>query len=1512
MKKAVKKLLITSISFVMIFNIFLPILHNNSNAGIGDLSDGELSVLFGKKDLLEGKHNEGLFGTNETHMYDAVNKLDIYVDAITADSGRATLTPRGGLRAYDNTTLYIKRHDNDKKNYKTIVKARYSDGRVQELRTVEGLNPINLSLDDLRINAPGSIGYVLDTQRPKIDLLSWDKEIVSINKTPIYVTLVRNNIVLSNSGNSNVIGNNMQCASGAIVKDNDVSRIYIKQGESVTITSKDAVSNDKIHESIRQTSNQSFQINGTTIKAVGDIGDSMFLDYECNGSSNSFIVQISNMASGTCQLKRGKYEEIVSRSQGYTICKNVGVSFNSKKSNTLIELVLDSQFEGTKGNIKPTNVIVEDMTGCLNNNPTVQYTNNSCKFTLNTKKNGVKEGVIKVKYPNYENKLSDEPYYWHEEYWRLYNCDYSNVINDIAPRVVPGASGSNGSSSGSSSSSSFEEEAEAQIVIPDIPVNLDWIRNEDGNSVIYDVTAENSQHTYYTVVKRRNVNIPCSIYGNYKFYYGDGNNVKTRITVDKLINEEGTQRADGVYDIIVGGENETGTYKAIIDTIWAGKSHSLQTPHIMAQHNGIRDDKTGSVKFDFKTEHCSEVKYRVIKRTDPDTKYDESILSTYDGFTGTVTSNPNEFSITISPNQTGAGYYDIVLYGINRSVYNKDAYIYSPIDVQKIFVDAPPQIVISKVGDKNTKTHQQYKLEATSTDSDAIDSRYYYVRKKQEESNINLPSADEMKLMSMVEEGSFGGEFTNGDIIDLDKEKVGGGYFDIIAYSEDEYGIGRFEYVQNIKIADDPKIQYEIPDEKDDKNCSIASRFVQNVSVIISDDIAKKYDLEYCYTADDITNGGEKPVDFEILRKDSKYKISKFEDINVGAETILALSATEGADECVYLYLYAKPKDVDTGYVQVMRTGSIRLNGTPMELQQISANKEKLQGQAVGYGKDDNLEITLAFNHEIDEDIKADLYINMGSNEVKQDSVRVEENKVIYTYNLNGDHDFEYVTISRLDYNDKIYAKNTKKYFYDKDILQDENVQNDVSGCYFVDTVKPQVEGIILNVETDESNVKYDEATNTKYVSSFDNVTLKMEYDELVKGNPAGLFFIKGKKYAFYVFGTNTDDEDERHHDEYDIMEILSNDEVKKFEGELVLDGFFGGMESTQDFAGNYIQLPENPQVTYMINGEDLGNTKLVFDERVYEPEIFTSKTKIKEDGTYLPNTSFTLFGEYDDDVKAKDLSGVTSIKLELYYNVEQIISDCSGSIVFPSQVSTSDKDEYLHKAVYTLNKNQLPLTFKPNTASRYMVKLSKQDYAGNASELEQEINIHTNVSFSEEDCGFANFDNNSMVSIKATTAEEREYTVALKLEDLNTSDITVSVINSKTKLPEELELIADKDPNTNVAKYKLDVDRAGQYTIVVRDQSGKIIFNDFLRIYNMMLIGDANFDGTIDGLDVVVILRYIVKFEECYNDQVAFAGDVNHDGITDVSDVVLLSRYIVLDQDIIRTSDGYFKNGGN
>ena len=1498
MKKAVKKLLITSISFVLIFNIFLPFCSYDSKA---NFSGADLSLINGKKDLLAGKHNNGLFTSEEASSYNKINKLEIYADAEAVDSGRITINQNGIINTYDNTTLYIKRTNNDD-DYVTVVKAKMPDGSEKEIRTIEALNPINLSLYDLEVNAKGAKCYVLDTQH-KIRR-------TSINKNALTINLKKNKIVFSNSGNSNVLTNNIQCANGTI-KNYSTPLIYVKQGGSVKITSKDAMNNGNIRsEYVRGDGNSAFKMNGSTITAVGDLGSSANLEYVCNGSSTRFIAQVSNMASGTCQLKRGEYEEIDEMNQGYRTCKSVGVSFDPSRSNTLIELVLDSQFEGSKGNIRPSDVIVEDMTGCLNSNPKIQYTDNSCKFTLDTKKKGVNGGVISVKYPIYTTSVAGgyNQYSWHQEYWALYNCDTENMINQIVLRAVEDALASYGGSGSSeeSESDSFIEEAEAQIVIPDIPVNLSCYRSEEGNSVIYDVVAENSQHTYYTVAKRSNVNVPCNINGRYNFYYGDGNNVRTKITVDKTAYE------DGIYDVIVGGENDTGTYKAIIDTIWAGKSHTLQTPHIMAQHNGIRDEKTGSVKFDFKTEYCSEVKYKVIKRTNPDTKYDESILRTYDGFDGTVTSDPNEFSITVNPNQTGSGYYDIVLYGINRSLYNEDAYIYSPIDVQKIFVNAPPQIVISKVGDKNTKTHQQYKLEASSTDRDNIEYRYYYVRKKQEKSDISLPSADEMKLMSMVKEGDFAGEFTSGDIIDLDKEKIGGGYFDIIVYSEDEYGIGRFEYVQNIKIADDPGIQCEIQDEVVNKNCSIASRFVQNASVIISDDIAKKYDLEYCYTADDITNGGEKPVDFEILRKDSKYKIYKFEDINVGAETILALSATEGVDENVYLYLLAKPKDVNTGFVQVMRTGSIRLNGSPMELQLISANKEKLEGQAVGYGKDENLEIKLTFNQEVDEDIKADLYINIGEDEVKQDSVRVEDNKVIYTYELNGDYDFDYVTISRLDYNDKIYAKNTRKCFYDKDILQDDKIQNDVSGCYFVDTVKPQVDGIILNVVTDESNVKYDAATNTKYVTSFDNVTLEMKYDEVVKGNPAGLFFIKGKKYAFYAFGTNTDDQDKRREDEYDIMQILSSDEVKKFEGELVLDSFFGGMESTEDFAGNKIQLPENPQVTYMINGEELGNTKLVFDERVYEPEIFTSKTKIEEDGTYLPNTNFTLFGEYDDDVKTKDLSGVTSIKLELYFNVEQTVNDCSGSIIFPDYESASDKDEYLYKAVYTLNKDQLPLTFRPNTTSRYLVRLTKEDYAGNTSELEKEINIHTNVSFSEEDCGFANFDNDSMVSIKTTTAEEREYTVALKLEDLSTSDITVSVINPKTKLPEELELIADKDPNTNVAKYKLDIDRAGQFPIIVRDQSGKIIFNDFLRIYNMMLIGDANFDGTIDGLDLIAILRYIAKFPEYYNDEVAFAGDVNHNGFTDVSDVVMLSRFIVQDQEIIRTSDGYYKNRGN
>ena len=58
-------------------------------------------------------------------------------------------------------------------------------------------------------------------------------------------------------------------------------------------------------------------------------------------------------------------------------------------------------------------------------------------------------------------------------------------------------------------------------------------------------------------------------------------------------------------------------------------------------------------------------------------------------------------------------------------------------------------------------------------------------------------------------------------------------------------------------------------------------------------------------------------------------------------------------------------------------------------------------------------------------------------------------------------------------------------------------------------------------------------------------------------------------------------------------------------------------------------------------------------------------------------------------------------------------------------------------------------------------------------------------------------------------------------------------------------------------------------------------------------LLGDVNSDGSINVLDVVSLINYILLFEEP-NDYEFWVSDVNGDNSLDVLDVVLLVGWIL------------------
>lgn len=82
--------------------------------------------------------------------------------------------------------------------------------------------------------------------------------------------------------------------------------------------------------------------------------------------------------------------------------------------------------------------------------------------------------------------------------------------------------------------------------------------------------------------------------------------------------------------------------------------------------------------------------------------------------------------------------------------------------------------------------------------------------------------------------------------------------------------------------------------------------------------------------------------------------------------------------------------------------------------------------------------------------------------------------------------------------------------------------------------------------------------------------------------------------------------------------------------------------------------------------------------------------------------------------------------------------------------------------------------------------------------------------------------------------------------------------------------------------------------TAVFTSETG-IILEDlqYLEIIENIIPGDANMDGNVDVLDVVLIVDHILQNSQLNADQM-LRGDVNHDDIVDVLDVVIIVEMIL------------------
>lgn len=1477
MKRLFKKLVSTTIALLMIFNVILPILTDRYH-------QADATSLAGLVNLLIDKYYDKSFFSLDTDgiQYKIINNIEIYVDQGAKDCGRAEIKNPTSITLYDGSSIVVRKRNSNSLKYYTQTYIKGSNGRLYDGEKFEGDAKITFKssmLDDFeRVHGTkGNFCFeVFDDNTFTAD--------APLHEKLIFVNLKRDKLKFSSS--------NPGYSNSGMISENgffDDGVLYARKHTDIYITSADANGGNE-SLLVEKGTGLDYAVNGNRLIVSRGVG---YVDYHCAGSTTEFLVRASNLCGSQLYFTKGKVEYLQGKVYNYggtesPLRKTLGVRQNLNTQFKVKHLPVNTKckpyYEG---------LTITDLTGCLATEPTCTVstlTPDEYTVTLKAKKNG----YVKVQFKNYEDQHVTE-------IWELKICDNTTVENPVIPKfeneINPGSS---------NNYEDYYEDVDTYVEMPAIyPDIYGGVYSEIGNTITYKGKVELAGELLYKVIKRSNVNVPANVYGAYNNWIepitdADGN---FTIILDK------TQYADGVYDLLFTCCNETGQYTLILETFNLGPSNSLKYPKFSSNGIGDFDEETGGMTYHIETENCTEVKYKVIKRSNPDQKYDESILSSYDGFDGTVVSNPSKFDVSIQPNKIGSGYYDIVFMGKNA---NDNTYVAGSTAIERVFINSAPQVSITKTSEENVKSRAKYKIEASSTDKDKIESCYYYVHKKDASGKAVLPTVEQMKAMSMLGEGDFGAKCNSGDEIEISQDANGAGFYDLIVYSEDEYGAGKWECLQNILIAEDPKIECKILDEVNNNSCSVSSRYIQTAEINIVDSLVNKYDVEYCYTADDITEGGTKAIDFDTLRSNSKYKVTKLENVNSNTPFNITMEATAGKDENVYLYVLAIPKHELTNRAKVLRSGSIRLNGTALELNSIKANKDPKDGEKVGYKKGETFEVSLEFNHEIDPDVDVNLFINVGNKTIKQNSIKVEGDIVTFVYNVEGDYENDEVSLSSIEYVNNIRCKGTTKNSYSKPLssLADKDL---VSGKYYFDTKAPTIVSMELNVETTPENVWFDNPSNTQFVSEYSKLEIKVTYDEEVEGKPEAFYLIKGNRVLMPIFGEGNERKTE---DIYDLAETNDYEEIKAFEGDFKFDSFFKNVGSIRDLAGNYIKYPENVELTYSMNGRSIGNSNLVFDASVYEPELYTKKVRIvNSEAVYAQNTEFRAFAEFGTEESWADASGFDYAELYIDYNDAINVYDVDGNLVEPDSITLSS-EIYEKQAKYTLDESQLPLTFKIVNNGPNKVKMVKYDNLGNSSSKELVLTVKRDVAIIDNESGLLNTDPNELYllsrvdnSPNGMTKEERTYTLALDTAGINPeTSFKVYVYDESKNAEGEIEFV-DYDGN-GTAHYKFEVFKGGRYKIIVRNINGAEIATDYIYINNVYLVGDTNFDGRVDAADVPPILKYIAWIER--TPQIKAAADINNDGSVDVSDAVLLCRYCVEDRGVTRNDDGYMSSVGN
>ena len=1270
--------------------------------------------------------------------------------------------------------------------------------------------------------------------------------------------------------------------------------IYAKEGNTATLGT--SLDNTKAERRGTFSTSSGYESSGT-------FGEKIFSNFNAGqgtivwsnslGGRTTNLIRSSNLSTGEYRINGLNNAKISSVNESYNggrITRRIGVKFGEKTAMQVMPVSVSPSVTASN---------------CIENIAVIK-TASGRKGGMRQFKNGEASAVydnifqepcvLKVVIRDYKGNE-------HTEYWDIIESDNTAVKNnDTTPVNTKDYSDDKGGGS-------TPGYTPVESYSPGIEVSWEATEWYDKEMLYIDVKTTNSEDTAWTLVKRTNVNVASKTKGATYTTYGLDNG---RIAINTQDKEE------GLYDVILYTSEDTSGYGHfnIIATEYMGGKYTVHQPSVTLKEKGQPDELTGEVTYTYTMENCTAYKYKIIKRDDPNQSFDYDKLKNtgYDSFDGKEVlldeyGTKTDVPITIKPLETGSGTYDIVVYVINRAANDGQRNIYYPIVSDKIEANVNPTISFNY--EKNSMSNKQVKISTKAFAGAEITERYYKIYKTERYSNAKC-TAEDIKAENKT--------FKDGDVIELDYDELGAGWYKIACYVKDSEGREKISTItQDISKGTD--IKFEIEGEQEGSTSALYPRYVQNVNITATSETNDKVRLSYFTSTENLADKETGKIGAEIFN-DSKYEI-KTVDVENGESITATIKAIEGEEgKNVYLYVMANPIGPNYSNATILRTGSIRIDGTPLKLTSMYVENNGTISEKKSYGLGQKLTIVAEFNHDIAKSgyLKPYLIAKVNGKTLILNPEKIEGNKIKFTKVIDEECENGTITIEKLDMNDPIPGKDAKEYTFDGDLSKITWYDFVSKLNYTIDTKIPEIESYEIQINADESKIISDDENNVKYIKDIKDAKLVINYSEEISGKLTMVMLNKGDKEAFNVTADKLTDNEERIKDEYDLTEQLNSEELKKFEGEVALNSIWEIGQSVKDDAGNLLgEIPEKAELrentTYILNGEKLENTKLVLDSSVYEPEVYVGSTRITENGKYNVGTTFKVFAEFNSEENCKDASG---LKENIIFNIyrkeenEVVISDKDGNELVNTQENTyfetenSNNPSYDKVDKYILKAEQLPITFSLEDEGKYFIEAEKEDNLGNKASKELELDISQSLSIDRENSGLLNINDNEMHCINNLNEDQKIYTVTIHAEDPDFEFENVKVYTYDAKRNKvEAEFAGSEATENGVdAKYEFTIYKSGKYAIDVEKEEevdGNIetsnLLKDSIEFDNVYMIGDLDQDGIITSLDAVFITQMLVTEVTKHG---AYAGNVtNHTERTaqgwpriDISDAVTLAKY--------------------